>query len=180
MDTLAHALWAGVGAMALGRARDMSPMASTGFVALAVLPDVPHLVPMLTWVLGSDAPWTFVRDLLLATPGAEPVMPVGVQDLGRLLYHTMHSAVIAAAATAVLWIPLGAFRIVLLGWWSHIVIDVLTHSRDYYPVAVFYPFSNHVVDGIAWNARWALIVNYVFILAAYVALITTRRRPTGN
>jgi hypothetical protein len=39
------------------------------------------------------------------------------------------------AVRRTLWLP-------LLGWWSHIVIDVFTHSADYYAVPVLYPFTS--------------------------------------
>lgn len=53
-----------------------------------------------------------------------------------------------------LWIP-------LLGWWSHIIIDVFTHSADYYPSPVLYPFTQAGFDGIAWNTPWFMVLNYV-------------------
>jgi membrane-bound metal-dependent hydrolase YbcI (DUF457 family) len=49
-----------------------------------------------------------------------------------------------------LWIP-------LLGWWSHIVIDVFTHSADYYAVPVLYPFTERGFDGIAWITPWFMV-----------------------
>lgn len=180
MDTLAHALWAGAGAKALGRHRAVSARVTAGIVALAVLPDVPHLLPMLTWALESHAPLSFIRDILVATPGTEPSMPVAMHALGRQLYDTMHSAIVAAAVTAVVWMLHGAFPIVLLGWWSQIVIDVFTHSRAYYPVAVLYPLSDRAFDGIAWNTPWFFVVNYLLLIATYVWLLATRRKQQGT
>ena len=47
-----------------------------------------------------------------------------------------HSAVIAGALTLAAWRWRRAWLIPLAGWWSHIVIDVFTHSADFYPVPV--------------------------------------------
>jgi membrane protein DedA with SNARE-associated domain len=176
MDTLAHALWAGAGAMVLGRRGTVSAATSAAIVSLAVLPDVPHLMPMLAWVLSGDAPISVVRDILVATPGTEPAMPAAVHELGRQLYFIMHSAIVAAAVTGLAWALLRAFPVALLGWWSHIVIDVFTHSRDFYPVEVFFPLGSQTFDGLAWNTPWFLALNYLLLAQAYLWLFVTRRR----
>jgi hypothetical protein len=53
-----------------------------------------------------------------------------------------------------LWAP-------LLGWWSHIVIDIFTHSADFYAAPVLYPITQRGFDGIAWNTPWFMVLNYV-------------------
>ncbi len=68
-----------------------------------------------------------------------------------------------------LWIP-------LLGWWSHIVIDVFTHSADYYASPVLYPFTERGFDGIAWNTPWFMALNYLSLGAAVLWLVMTSRR----
>ena len=40
------------------------------------------------------------------------------------------------------------------------MIDVFTHSAGYYPVSVFYPFTDWAFDGIAWNQPGMLVLNY--------------------
>jgi membrane-bound metal-dependent hydrolase YbcI (DUF457 family) len=65
----------------------------------------------------------------------------------------MHSAVGAVVVTLLVWRLRRALWIPLLGWWSHIVIDVFTHSADDYPSPVLYPFTQRGFDGIAWNTR---------------------------
>ncbi len=47
-----------------------------------------------------------------------------------------------------------------MGWWSHIVIDVFTHSADVYPPPVRYPITLRGFDGLAWNTPWFMVVNY--------------------
>ena len=63
-----------------------------------------------------------------------------------------------------LWIP-------LLGWWSHIVLDVFTHSADYYPSPVLYPFTQRGFDGIAWNTPWFLALNYAALLLTWLWIL---------
>ena len=61
-----------------------------------------------------------------------------------------------------------------VGWWSHIVIDVFTHSADYYPSPVLYPITQQGFDGLAWNTPWFMVANYLTILV--VAVVVWRRR----
>jgi membrane-bound metal-dependent hydrolase YbcI (DUF457 family) len=92
----------------------------------------------------------------------------------------MHSAPIAAAATLLSWLALRRLWIPLLGWWSHIVIDVFTHSAAFYPVPVLYPFTYRGFDGLAWNTPWFLAVNYAAIAVVAAGLWFTRPRTLHN
>jgi hypothetical protein len=86
----------------------------------------------------------------------------------------MHSALVAGVVTTVSWIWLKRFWIPLLGWWSHILIDVFTHSADFYPSPVFYPVTYWGFDGLAWNTPWFMVVNYLAMLI-FAAIVWRRR-----
>lgn len=172
MDTLAHALWAGIGIAAARRRVAISPGVMAATVAMAVLPDLAHLLP----VIAGGGGWQTLADYVMARPGTEPALPPLVALLSHHLHCILHSGVIAGVATLwvarwrpCLWAP-------LLGWWSHIVIDVFTHSNDFYPVPVLYPFTQRGFDGLAWNTPGFQAVNYAVMLVAVLALVLTRRR----
>lgn len=59
------------------------------------------------------------------------------------------------------------------------MIDVFTHSIDYYPSPVLYPITNRGFDGLAWSEPVYLALNYVLLVAAYLWLFRTRRRSTA-
>jgi hypothetical protein len=86
----------------------------------------------------------------------------------------MHSALVAGVVTAISWVWLGRFWMPLLGWWSHILIDVFTHSADFYPSPVFYPVTYWGFDGLAWNTPWFMVVNYLAMLI-FAAIVWRRR-----
>jgi hypothetical protein len=85
----------------------------------------------------------------------------------------LHSAVVAAVVSA-----LAAWRarwvLPLLGWWSHIAIDVFTHSATFYPSPVLYPLTQRGFDGIAWNEPWFMAVNDAALAAAALWLWFTQ------
>ena len=92
----------------------------------------------------------------------------------------MHSAPIAGVVTLVAWVACRAFWIPLLGWWLHIVIDVFTHSADYYAVPVLYPFTERGFDGIAWITPWFMVLNYAALTAVAIWLVTSRKLPNSG
>ncbi len=175
MDILAHTLWAGVGVAVLRRHRAVTPRTAVATVALAALPDVMHMLPLLAWwALGSGS-WADVQGYALAVPGQEPAVPASVRLLSHHLHCILHSAVVAAAVSLAVWGLRRSAWLPLLGWWSHIVIDVFTHSTDYYAVPVLYPFSERGFNGVAWNQPWMLALNYAAIAAVAGWLWRARR-----
>ena len=176
MDILAHTLWAAVGVV---QARRRWPIA-TGTVAatltLAALPDVVQLLPIIAWWLFGDGSWAVLRAFASALPGHEPALPPLVILLSHHLHCIMHSAIVAAAVTLLFWLPRRSLWIPLLGWWSHIVIDVFTHSATFYPSPVLYPITERGFDGIAWNTPWFMVLNYIALAASGLWLAFARRR----
>ena len=177
MDIIAHTLWAAAGATALQRRQTLSRGTLIATLALAALPDVLHLLPIAGWWLFANGSFAALSGYAVALPGQEPALPPGVQFWSHHLHCVMHGAPVAALVTAVLWAARRAFWIPLLGWWSHIVIDVFSHSADYYPVPVLYPFTERGFDGIAWNTPWFMVLNYALLTAAGLWLWRTRRDP---
>lgn len=175
MDTLSHALWIGAGAVIAQRKRLLEVRTTIAITALAVLPDVVHLVPIAFWSLFGGGSFAAFYAYAVALPGQEPAMPPVVSTLAHHFHCVMHSAPIAAAITALAWMVHRPLWIPLLGWWSHIVIDVFTHSVDYYPSPVLYPITYRGFDGLAWNDPKYLVVNYVVLVAIYLWLFRTRK-----
>jgi hypothetical protein len=100
--------------------------------------------------------------------------------LSHHLHCIAHSAVVAGAVMLVLWVALRSVWIPLLGWWSHIMIDVFTHSAEYYPSPALYPITERGFDGLAWNTPGFLLLNYVALAAVGLWLRHTARRTHGR
>jgi hypothetical protein len=184
MDIVAHALWAGAGVVWARRRWRLPAPTAAAVVTAAVLPDLVQGLPVAAWALlggggGLETLWAFA----LAVPGQEPTLPAAVHLWSHHLHCAWHSAVVLGAVSllslvwrratpAPIWPP-------LWGWWAHVVIDVFTHSKSFYPVPVFYPFTYEGFDGIAWNTPWFQWLNYGSLAAVAVALWLTRRRAPG-
>ena len=177
MDILAHGLWVGVGAGLVSRRLKLSGRTIALTVAMAVLPDLLQVVPMVAWAVFSPGGLELVSAYVHALPRFEPVLPPTVELLTFHLHCLMHSAVVAGAITLLVWVVLRSLWIPLLGWWSHIVIDVFTHSADFYPSPVLYPITQRGFDGLAWNTPWFMVVNYAALALACTWLALSHPKP---
>ena len=182
MDIVAHGWWVGVGMGVAALAGHAPPNRRTvGLVlGLSVAPDLVHLLPVAIGELQATGSVGTLSDYALALPGAEPPMSATVEWFSHHLHCILHSAVVAAAVTLALRVVLGRWWLPLLGWWSHIVIDVFTHSADYYAVPVLYPFTERGFDGIAWTTPWFMVLNYAGLVLVGIWLLVRRRLPSGR
>jgi hypothetical protein len=178
MDILAHALWASVGIALAHHRWPIAPRTAAATVALAVMPDLGHMLPVVGWSLLGGGSFAQLWAYAFALPGQEPAMPPLVAMWSHHAHCTLHSAIVAGVVTALLGCWLRSLWIPLLGWWSHIVIDIFTHSADYYPAPIFYPITQRGFDGIAWNTPWFMALNYtaLTITALWLGWNARRRR----
>jgi hypothetical protein len=160
MDILAHALWVGAGVALARRRWNISTPTAVGTVVLATLPDAFQLLPIAGWWIFADGPLAAVWAHAVAGPGQEPTLAPMVGFWSHHLHCVAHSAPIAGAVTLLAWAIWHSLWIPLLGWWSHILIDVFTHSADFYPSPVLYPITQRGFDGFAWNTPWFMVLNY--------------------
>jgi hypothetical protein len=176
VDIVAHGLWAGIG-IALARRRwPISNRTAAATVTLAMLPDLAQLAPLLALAI-AHGQFDVLRTYAAASPGGEPALPPTLALLTHHLHCILHSAVVAGAVTALVHWRRASVWVPLWGWWSHIVIDVFTHSADYYPVPVLYPFTQRGFDGLAWNTPWFLALNYAALALAGLLVAMHASRP---
>jgi hypothetical protein len=176
MDILAHALWAGAGVAATHRRFPVAPRTAAATVALAMVPDLGHMLPMVVWSLFGGGSLAKLWAYAVALPGQEPAMPLLVEMWSHHLHCILHSALVAGVATLLSWGLLRSIWIPLLGWWSHIIIDIFTHSADYYPAPVLYPITQRGFDGIAWNTPWFMALNYTALAGVWIWLWCDARK----
>ena len=175
MDIVAHVLWAGAGARLLRSTMPVSRATFVWMVGLAAAPDIVPMLPVAAYALTDPRSLQFALAYITATPGLEPTMPDWVSSLTHHLHCAMHSVVVLGVLTAFLWHVRGRFPIALLGWWSHVLIDIPTHSADYYAVPLFYPLSDMAFNGIAWTSPSFMAINYASLAMIYVWLYRRRR-----
>jgi len=79
------------------------------------------------------------------------------------LYNFTHSFVIFLAVFLIIWL----FRkkpFWLLGAWGlHILIDIPSHSLQFFPTPFLWPFSDYVFPGISWGTPIIFIPNLILL-----------------
>ena len=176
MDIVAHALWAGAGVLWARRLRALSSREERLTVVLAAAPDLPHMLPVAAWSIFGSGTRAVVEGYAIATPGQEPALPPMIELISHHLHCITHSALIAGLVSLLLWLWLRRPWVPLLGWWSHIVIDIFTHSADYYPSPVLYPLTREGFDGLAWNMPWFMALNYLALALTFLLVLRGRAR----
>src|SRR5438105_4033459 len=124
MDTLAHGLWGGA---AFGRS---SRKAFGQAFVLGMAPDLLSFGPAFaTWAVTG-----FPRRV----PG-EPPNPADIPHYVYSAYNVTHSLVVWAAAFALVWRWRKKPPVVFLAWPLHILCDIPTHTRRFFPTPFLWP-----------------------------------------
>lgn len=106
--------------------------------------------------------------LSLATRGFKFGRPSNIPSYVQDLYNLTHSLVIFLIVFGAFYYFLNKYMVYLLPWAIHILIDIPTHSRLFFPTPFLWPISNFTVDGIAWGQPWFLILNYSLLVIFFV------------
>lgn len=64
-----------------------------------------------------------------------------------------------------------------VAWGLHILLDVPTHGRSFYPTPFLWPLSDWTVDGFAWTSSWVWVL-YYGALALVWSWLLRERKPT--
>lgn len=84
------------------------------------------------------------------------------------LYNCTHSLVIYGIIFAGL-IGKGKTQTAYLSlaWLLHILVDIPTHSRAYFPTRFLYPLSDICFNGIPWSHPRVMLLNFLLLFIAY-------------
>lgn len=175
MDIFAHGLWAGASYKALQR-NSKRPINVWMATFWGVIPDffafsLPFAFMLWSVVFGGMSLGDF--------RGHTRIEPVAHQfplyDLTNSLYNLSHSLIIFFIVFGLVWairkIPLWE----LGGWFIHILIDIPTHSYQFFPTPFLWPLSNLKINGFSWGTPWFMILNYGSLAALYIVLFSRHK-----
>jgi membrane-bound metal-dependent hydrolase YbcI (DUF457 family) len=100
------------------------------------------------------------------------------------LYNVTHSLIVFLIAFLLVWFllkrPLGE----LSAWGLHVLVDVPTHSYQFFPTPIFWPFFDWKFDGWQWSTPNILIPNFVLLSLLYAWYLSepyrTKRRQASR
>ncbi len=159
MDIFAHGLWGAAAAKVLNRSvrafqeRPISPW-WTGF--WATFPDLLAFGPLVGLIIIS----------VLAGSGDL----LGFHGVIGFLYALGHSLVTWGAVVLTLWVVTRRLPWELMGWLTHILIDIGTHPEGYYTTRFIWPVSDFSIGGTSWRTPLFILVNYGLLMLAHYVL----------
>ncbi|MEK9154957.1 MAG: hypothetical protein AAB596_02745 [Patescibacteria group bacterium] len=171
MDVFSHGLWSGAIYKAINR-RAKNPLNIRLSVLFGVFPDIFSFIPLFSWM--------FLK-LILGEfnfsdfPKIEEVEPAQrdtffIFTLTNILYSLSHSLamflIIFCLAYLIFKRPIWEMG----AWLFHILIDIPTHTYQFYPTPFLWPFSDIKLSGFSWATPWFLILNYSAIIFIYFCL----------
>lgn len=199
MDIIAHGLWTAAAAKALNRRRasrvaNQEPRIKWSLnVWLAtfwgIFPDLFAFTIPFAWIASgilfgnlhlSDIP----RPHQIEPPTAGTFWVI---HLAKQLYNISHSGLVFATAFLLVWL-VGRFVLPpsfrlqrapweMGGWLLHVLIDIPTHSYQFYPTPIFWPISSwKFVYGFSWSVPWFMILNYSALAIVYYLLWRKKKK----
>ena len=87
------------------------------------------------------------------------------------LYNISHSFVVCACGLLLLfWLKRDWFWI-SFGWPLHILIDMFTHTEQFFPTPILWPISGFHIGSFSWGEPWFMAINYGMLAVLYVTLL---------
>ena len=180
MDILAHGLWAGVAAQAVRRRHRVIHVRFA--VAWGIAPDLlafgALFVVLLAGLAQGELAWAQLADyesMARTALNGHPLL-----QISSALYKLGHSALIFATVFGAVWLAHGRPHWEMVAWGLHILLDIPTHARSFYPTPVLWPLADWTVDGVSWTAPWVFALNYAALALAWGWLWFDRKRPAES
>lgn len=162
MDTLSHGLWA----VLLVKGIFKKAQLWLAFL-FGILPDIiPFGIPFIQRIFagggefGRGGPPSFVPEYI------------------HTLYGVTHSLVIVALIFLLIYLIRKKVYIWMLGWPLHILVDIPTHSKEFFPTPIFYPVSNFVIGGINWSNPYIFFPNWI-LLFTFMIIVFRKEIKSG-
>lgn len=156
MDIFAHGFWGGI---TFGR-KKLFGLA----MLFGVLPDVSAFGPYMVKRILTGT-YQFGKPNLAEIPGWVFTS-----------YDISHSLLTAALLYGVIRYFNKTLAYAFLAYPLHILCDIFTHSKSFFPTPFLFPVSSYKVNGISWADPAFMILNYTAIITAYTIFFIAKAR----
>ena len=154
MDTIAHGIWGYILAKLIGIKQKINPFATAFW---GMFPDLFSFFLFTLWAFSAYGFSNLHPPHSLADATPETASLIGLTDM---LYNASHSIFIFAIVFIVVSLLYRKPIWELTGWLLHIILDIPTHTLDFYPTLFLWPVSDWKLNGIIGRTSWFMIINY--------------------
>jgi hypothetical protein len=97
-------------------------------------------------------------------------------------YNLTHSLIVVGAIVLFLFLINKKYGIAALAWPFHILCDIPTHTKNYFPTPFLYPLSDFTVNGISFMRPYILIPygGVLIILTAMLVFIRAQQNSKAD
>ncbi len=176
MDFFSHGLWSGAVYKTLN-IKTKNRFKIWLSVIFGVLPDFFSFAPIFVWGLWQFMFNNFNLSYLRPSeiePAQQDTLPIF--QLTSFLYEFSHSLFIFFIFFGLAYLIFKRPVWEMSGWFFHILIDIPSHSYQFYPTPFLWPFSHYYFNGLAWGNLYFLILNYSAIIFVYFILFYRHRK----
>jgi len=156
MDIISHGLWGGIGFLKNGR---------KSFWISFVIGMAPDLLAFGIYFIGTLAGIHPRRNFAGSRPDIS-TLPKYVFTL----YDLSHSIIVFIAVFLIVWFLRGKPLWELLAWGIHIVVDIPTHSQDFFPTPFLWPISDYTFPGTSWGRPEIFFPNLGALAVVYALM----------
>ena len=93
------------------------------------------------------------------------------------LYNISHSFITAFVFIAIVYFVKKDLTWPMLAWPTHIIVDLFTHSIEFFPTPIFWPLSNYRFDGIPWSNIYVFTTNIILIFLIFFCRRIIKIKP---
>ena len=93
------------------------------------------------------------------------------------LYNISHSLITAFVFIAFVYFIKKDLTWPMLAWPVHIIVDLFTHSIEFFPTPILWPLSNYRFDGIPWSNIYVFTTNIVLIFLIFFYRFKGNTKP---
>ena len=174
MDILAHTLWANAGARGaneIAKKKGGNFHMHAGWTAFfGVAPD--FFAFTIPFIIG------IYKMIFEGSSFGRHHFSVAGFDLASYLYQFSHSLIVFIFVFCAVWFFSKRPRWELLGWALHILIDIPSHSINFYPTPFLFPISDYRFPyGIQWSNMWYMLINYSLLFLVWGRILWQKYFP---
>jgi len=176
MDVFSHGLWTGAIAQFINK-KIKKPLSIKWAVFWGVFPDIfafglPFIGIFWNLAFGN----LNFRDLpAIHETEPPPEDTFWMFTLAKSLYNISHSLFIFLIVFSLVSLIFKRPILELGGWLLHILIDIPTHSYQFYPTPFLWPISSWKFSGLSWGTPWFMVLNYSVLIIIYFLLYRKRK-----
>ena len=91
------------------------------------------------------------------------------------LYNVSHSLIVASFFIILFGFIYKKIIVYMLAWPMAILMDVISHTRDFLPTPFLWPLTDWKFDGVRWGSPKFMIINYVLITIGLIYVLLRKR-----